>query len=90
MEEMLVYLVGAGVVLAAPLVPGLRPVIKNLVKGGLVAAEATKGAAVMLGQTWREIVKQANDEFETERGSITSAPSSSTVVIEGNASVIEA
>ncbi len=90
MEELFVYLVGAGVVLAAPLVPGLRPVIKSVVKGGLVAAEATRNAAVLLGETWRDIVKQANDEFQAEGHSNNPVTSSSSVVIDGNASVVEA
>jgi hypothetical protein len=89
MEEMLVYLVGAGAVLAAPLVPGLRPVIKSVVKGGLVAAEATRGAAVLVGQTWRDIVKQATEEFEAETRSGDIVSSTSRVVIDADATVVE-
>ncbi len=92
MEEMLVYLVGAGVVLAAPLVPGLRPVIKSVVKGGLIAAEATRNAAVLVSQTWRDIVKQATEEFEAETRQDTVASfarvSTSGVVIDGEASAV--
>lgn len=89
MEEMLVYLVGAGVVLAAPLVPGLRPLIKSVVKGGLVAAEATKNAAALVSQTWHDIVKQATEEFEAETRSGNTVSSSSRVVIDADATVIE-
>jgi hypothetical protein len=89
MEEMLVYLVGAGVVLAAPLVPGLRPVIKSVVKGGLVAAEATRGAAILVGQTWRDIVQQATEEFEAESRSGMTVSSTSRVVIDDDVAVVE-
>ncbi len=93
MEEMLVYLVGAGVVLAAPLMPGLRPVIKSVVKGGLVAVEATRNAAVLVSQTWRDIVKQATEEFEAETRQNTVASvgrvSTSRIVIDGDATVID-
>jgi hypothetical protein len=89
MEEVLVYLVGAGVVLAAPLVPGLRPLIKSTVKGGLVAADATKNAAVLVSQTWHDIVKQATEEFEAQTRSANTVLSTSRVVIDADATVIE-
>ena len=43
MEELFVLLVGAGVVALLPLVPALRPVVKTVVKGGLIVMGATKG-----------------------------------------------
>jgi hypothetical protein len=69
MEEMLVYLVGAGVVLLSPIVPGLRPLVKTAIKGGLKAADATRGAAALVGQTWHEVVTQASDEYRAEQRS---------------------
>jgi hypothetical protein len=66
MEHMLAVLIGAGAVLLMPLVPGLRPLVKTVVKGGLVAAETTKVAAAVVGQTWRDVVHQASDEVATD------------------------
>ena len=90
MEEVFVYLVGVGAVLAAPLVPGLRPAIKAVVKGGLVAADATRGAAVLVGQTWRDIVKQATEEYEAESRAAVTVSSTSRMVIDVEADVIDA
>jgi hypothetical protein len=63
MEELLVLLLGAGVVLALPLVPALRPVVKSAVKGGLVVVGTTKAAAATASHQWREIVHEAHDEM---------------------------
>ena len=82
MEEVLVYLVGAGLVVAAPLVPGLRPAVKTAVKGGLVAADATRNALAVLGQTWRDIVKQANEEYQADARSAIMVSGSSSIVID--------
>jgi hypothetical protein len=63
MEELLVLLLGAGVVLALPLVPALRPAVKSAVKGGLVVAGTTKAAAAAASHHWKEIVHEAKDEM---------------------------
>ena len=44
MEELLAVLVGAGALGLSPLlIPGLRPVAKSAVKGGMAVAGAAKG-----------------------------------------------
>jgi hypothetical protein len=63
MEELLVLLLGAGVVLALPLVPALRPVVKSAVKGGLVVVGTTRAAAEAASHHWKEIVHEASDEM---------------------------
>ncbi len=57
--EIIAALIGAGIVAVSPLVPALRPVAKTVVKGGLALADAAKGAAVVAGQQWSEVVAQA-------------------------------
>ena len=59
---LLVILLGAGVVVLSPLVPGLRPVVKATVRSGLLMAGATKEAAAMVSKQWREVVHQAAEE----------------------------
>ncbi len=66
MEELLVILVGAGVVALMPLVPALRPAVKTVVKGGLIVAGATKAAAAAAGEQWRSVVSEAGDEISSE------------------------
>ena len=53
--EIIAALIGAGV----GAVPALRPVAKTAVKSGLVVAAAAKGAAVVAGQQWSELVAEA-------------------------------
>jgi hypothetical protein len=89
MEEMFVYLLGAGVVLLSPLVPGLRPLVKTVVKGGLVAADTTRGLAHHIGQTWHDVVAQANEEYQAGNRSGPMGSTRSNVVIEADARVIE-
>lgn len=50
MEGLLAVLVGAAAVAAAPLVPGVRPVAKAVVKGGLAVVGVVAGSAVAVGQ----------------------------------------
>ena len=52
MEELLVIALGALAVIAAPLVPGVRPLAKSAVKGGMALGSAAAAAAVAAGQQW--------------------------------------
>src|SRR5512147_949261 len=52
MEELLVIALGALAVIAAPLVPGVRPLAKSAVKGGMALGSAATAAAVAAGQQW--------------------------------------
>jgi predicted flap endonuclease-1-like 5' DNA nuclease len=70
MEEILTVLLGAGAIVLSPLlVPGLRPVAKSAIKGGLAVAaaskgiaEATKGAAAATGEKLQDVVTKASVE----------------------------
>jgi hypothetical protein len=77
MEELLVILIGAGVVVLSPLVPGLRPAVKAAVRGGLVMVGATKEAAAVVSRQWRDVVHQAAEE--TKAGAEVSQAVSSAV-----------
>jgi predicted flap endonuclease-1-like 5' DNA nuclease len=52
MEELLVIALGALAVIAAPLVPGVRPLAKSAVKGGMALGGAAAAAAVAASQQW--------------------------------------
>ena len=52
MEGLLVIALGALAVIAAPLVPGVRPLAKSAVKGGMALGSAAAAAAVAAGQQW--------------------------------------
>ncbi len=52
MEGLLVIALGALAVIAAPLVPGVRPLAKSAVKGGMALGGVAAAAAVAAGQQW--------------------------------------
>ncbi len=64
--EFLAVLAGAAVVAAAPLVPGLRPVAKKVVAGGVAVVEATRTAVAVAGENWMDLVAEAKAERAAE------------------------
>ena len=60
--EFLALLVGVGVVAISPIVPGLRPVAKAAVAGGIVVVDKTKEIAVTAGEQWMDLVAEARAE----------------------------
>jgi hypothetical protein len=66
--EFLAFVVGAGVaiVAASPVIPGLRPVAKALVVGGLAVADIAKTAAANAGEQWQDLVAEAKAERDAE------------------------
>ena len=64
--EIVALLLGACVVAAAPLVPGLRPAAKGLVTGGLAAVEMAKTAAAAASEQWMDLVAEAQAERTAE------------------------
>ncbi len=60
--EALAVVVGLGLVAVSPFVPGLRPVAKKLVVGGLVVAAVTKNAITATGEQWMDLVAEARAE----------------------------
>lgn len=64
--EFLALLIGAGVVVASPLVPGLRPVAKGAVAGGLLVADKTKAAVAITSEHWMDLVAEAQVERAAE------------------------
>jgi hypothetical protein len=85
MEELLAILIGAGVVALLPLVPGLRPVVKSAVKGGLLMAEATRDTAAAAGQRWREMASGASQQAKAVAGEVTLPASSAEAADEAGA-----
>lgn len=62
MEELLVIALGALAVIAAPLVPGVRPLAKSAVKGGMALGSAAAAAAVAAGQQWDNLADKVNSK----------------------------
>ena len=60
--EFLALLIGAGVVAASPLVPGLRPVAKGAVAGSLLVADKTKAVVAIAGEHWMDLIAEAQVE----------------------------
>ncbi|MDH6059210.1 DUF5132 domain-containing protein [Chrysosporum bergii ANA360D] len=63
---------GIGAVLLAPVlipvVAGIgKPIVKSLVKGGIVAYERSRGAFAEMGETWEDIIAEAKAEIAEER-----------------------
>lgn len=62
MEELLVIALGALAVIAAPLVPGVRPLAKSAVKGGMALGSAATAAAVAAGQQWDNLADKVGSK----------------------------
>ena len=62
MEELLVIALGALAVIAAPLVPGVRPFAKSAVKGGMALGSAAAAAAVAAGQQWDNLADKVGSK----------------------------
>ena len=62
MEEALAIVVGVGVVALCPFVPGLRPLAKKFVAGGLAAASTVATAAAVASEEWKDLVAEAQAE----------------------------
>lgn len=60
--EVLAIALGLGLVVASPFIPGLRPVAKSLVAGGLAVAASTKTAVTVAGEQWMDMVAEAKAE----------------------------
>lgn len=63
---------GIGAVLLAPVVIPVvagvgKPIVKSIVKGGLIAYEKSKGAFAELGETWEDIVAEVRAEIAEEQ-----------------------
>ncbi len=75
MEEILLVVLGAGVVALVPAVPALRRLGKIGVKGGLMVAEAIREPVATVGHNWRDMVNEAKEE--TQAGDQAEQPMSS-------------
>jgi hypothetical protein len=64
--EILAALLGLGVVAVSPLVPGLRPVAKSVIAGGLVVTDVVKTNAAIAGEHWMDLVAEAKAERAAE------------------------
>lgn len=62
MEAILAAVVGLGVVAVSPFVPGLRPVAKKVIEGGMAVASATVTAAAVATEQWKDLVAEAQAE----------------------------
>lgn len=78
MEELLVIALGALAVIAAPLVPGVRPLAKSAVKGGMALGGAAAAAAVAAGQQWDHLA----DKMSSKKSEV------DLPVVEGTATVV--
>ena len=80
MEELLVIALGALAVIAAPLVPGVRPLAKSAVKGGMALGSAAAAAAVAAGQQWDHLADKVGSK--TSEAHLPVIESTATAVVE--------
>lgn len=65
MEEVLALLLGTGAVVFSPfLIPGLRPVAKSAIKGGMAVADATRSAVAATAEGCRDAVNKASEALK--------------------------
>ncbi len=64
--EFLALALGACVVAASPLIPGLRPIAKGIVVGGIAVVDMAKTAAAAAGEQWLDLVAEAQAERTAE------------------------
>lgn len=64
--ELIGGLIGAGLVAVAPMVPGLRPVAKALVKGGMAVAGVTVAVAAVVTEQVSDLMAHARTQPESE------------------------
>lgn len=64
--ELIGGLIGAGLVAVAPMVPGLRPVAKALVKGGMAVAGVTVAVAAAVTEQVSDIMAHVRSQPESE------------------------
>ena len=64
--EILALVFGVAVVAVSPLVPGLRPLAKGLVVGGLAVADMAKTAAAAAAEQWQDMLAEAQAERDAE------------------------
>lgn len=63
---------GIGAVLLAPVllpvVAGVgKPLVKSVIKGGIVAYEKTRGALAEVGETWEDMIAEARAELAEDK-----------------------
>lgn len=59
----------AGAVIAAPmLLPALRPVAKELVKGGMIVSDKVKSYTAEGVERWSDLVAEVRSEMDAEAG----------------------
>jgi hypothetical protein len=64
MEEAFALVFGLGAVAVSPFVPGLRPIARKVVAGGLATADAVSSAAAVAGEHWNDLLAEARAERE--------------------------
>jgi hypothetical protein len=64
--EIFALVLGACVVAASPLIPGLRPIAKGIVVGGIAVADMAKTAAAAAGEQWMDLMAEAQAERSAE------------------------
>lgn len=63
---------GIGAVILAPVllpvVAGVgKPLVKSVIKGGIVAYEKTRGALAEVGETWEDMIAEARAELAEDK-----------------------
>ena len=79
---------GIGAVLLAPVlipvVTGIgKPILKSLVKGGILAYEKSRGAFAEMGETWDDIIAEAKAEIAEDRETPVFQPSAQSTTEHG-------
>src|SRR5262245_53398723 len=72
---------GLGVVVLSPFVPGLRPIVRAVLMGGLAAVSAAAAAAGVLAGHWKELLVEARAERKAAAAEKAAAAAAETITI---------
>ncbi len=75
--EVLAIILGLGAVAVSPFVPGLRPVAKTVVAGGIAVGATLATAVAVAGEQWKDLVAEA----QAERAAVAEAKANVTETI---------
>ena len=83
MEHLLAIVLGfgLGVIALSPFVPGLRPIARRIVVGGLAAASTVATAVAAAGDHWKELIAEAQAERDAAAEAKANAAEAETITI---------
>lgn len=80
--EALGILIGAGLAALSPLIPGLRPVTKAVIKGGMAVADAATGIAVATAAGWSGLTQEVTADRAADATATDATATDATAAVE--------